>query len=107
MSQIKQLLEGIKPVIEAAKEDITIIPSVQVMMLVRDCLIVEYDMSKTVASRMALSMTVTVADQDDVEDAALILCWGVDLAVLTIVKLAGHLDEDMLLDVCRALSVEG
>lgn len=107
MSLISQLAEQIKPAIDAAREDITIIPSVQVMILVRDYLVARHDLMRTQASRMAMAMTISVSDQADVELAADILCQGVDLAVLTIMKLAGHFDEDMLLDVCRSLSVEG
>ena len=107
MSLISQLAEQIKPFIDAAREDITIVPSVQVMILVRDYLVATHDLGRTEASRMAMAITIEVSDQNDVELAADILCQGVDLVILTIMKLAGHYDEDMLLDACRALSVEG
>lgn len=107
MSMIKQLAEQIKPAIDAALEDITIITNVQVLILVRDYIMAEYGFSQKMAGRMAMSMTVEVADQSDVEAAADVLCRGVDILVLTIKKLVGYSHGRMLLENCRALSVRG
>lgn len=107
MSMIKLLSEQIQPAIDAAREDITIITNVQVLILVRDYIMAEYDFTKPTAGCMAISMTVEVADQSDVEAAADFLCQGFDILVLTIRELVGYLDQEMLLKICRALSIKG
>ena len=107
MSDIKEILELAGPAIDKAIADITIIPSVQVMTIVRDHIMVKTDCLQDEAARIAIAMKVNVNDESDVEAAAEILCKGVDMIIATVEALAGYCDREAFVEGCRALTITG
>ena len=107
MSDITDLLEHVGPALDTAIADITAIPSVQVMTIVRAYIMVKTHCLQDEATRAVIVMKINVNDPSDVEAAAEILCRGVDIVIATVETLAGYCDREAFLEGCRALSIGG
>tara|TARA_R110000822_G_scaffold21989_12_gene69566 strand:- start:181 stop:516 length:336 start_codon:yes stop_codon:yes gene_type:complete len=111
MSLIKELLDQVTPVMEAARLDPQLIPNIQVVELMTERLHHHYGFTRVQATQLAFAMTIEVGDASDVNAAVCILEQGFELLLALAKKLTrseepGHLFGPML-EACRALSVEG
>ena len=111
MSNIQDMFEQMKPIMEAARIDPSSIPNIQVMELAAERLHYHYKFTRAQATQLTFAMDIEVSDQDDVNAAACFLEQGFELLFTLAKKLTRSDDPDVLfgpmLEVCRGITVKG
>jgi len=111
MSDIQDMIDEMKPTMEAARLDPSSIPNIQVIELLAERLNHHYGFSRVQATQLTFAMTIEITDPDDVNASVCFLEQGFGLLFAVAKKLVRSDDSDMLfgpmLEACRAISVKG
>lgn len=111
MSEIQELMEQMRPIMEAARLDPHSIPNIQIMELMTERLHHHYGFSRVQATQLTFAMTIDVSDADDVNASACFLEQGFELLFVLAKKLTlSEAPDDLfgpMLEACRAINVKG
>jgi len=111
MSDIQDMIDQMKPTMEAALLDPSSIPNIRAMELLTERLHHHYGFSRAQATRLTFAMTIEITDHDDVNAAVCFLEQGFELLFVLAKKLTRSEDSDVLfgpmLEACKDISVKG
>tara|TARA_R110002126_G_C10490983_1_gene504922 strand:+ start:152320 stop:152655 length:336 start_codon:yes stop_codon:yes gene_type:complete len=111
MSDIQDMIEQLKPTMDAARIDPHSIPNIHVMELVTERLHHHFKFTRAQATQLTFAMTIEISDRNDINAAVCFLEQGFELLFALAKKLTRSEDSNVLfgpmLEACRDIAVKG